>query len=457
MPYKAVGISAATLLLALVVGASVARSGQPPPAGVRGSTSQRIAFTSGTNSGWRLFVMNADGSGVQPITDDTAFDFEPAWSPAGDTVAFVSNGRGGASGIFKINVDGSGLVPLSDQADYDPAWSPDGQRIAFAFSTIDIYVMDADGSNRRQLTQDPAPENQPAWSPDGTKIAFVRDNRELYVMESDGRLPRPLVSLPFAAEHPSWSPDGTHIVFVGHPQPPPCPADSSYCCPSPAARRGVQPRRDPLRPAARLPAVGGGGGDGGEGRRLVRRPRTHPAGLQPAGAGPADGPPIAAELGAAGPHRRPADRGGERLPGDEGRRRRCAGPAPALVEAAQPFRPSWGEPYVEIAARMLAAVETARDAARGHAAVLVSHQLPIWTLRLNLEGRRYVHDPRRRQCGLASVTTLTYDGDSWPGSPTPSRPAPPLPTRCPGHEGGCSRWCAALALAGCSTGSGAVT
>jgi broad specificity phosphatase PhoE len=80
-----------------------------------------------------------------------------------------------------------------------------------------------------------------------------------------------------------------------------------------------------------------------------------------------------------------------------------------------PVRPSWGEPYVEIAARMLAAVEAARDAARGHAAVCVSHQLPIWTVRLHLEGRRYVHDPRRRQCGLASVTSLTYVGDRFVG------------------------------------------
>ncbi|MGY1619356.1 histidine phosphatase family protein [Geodermatophilus sp. SYSU D00691] len=76
-----------------------------------------------------------------------------------------------------------------------------------------------------------------------------------------------------------------------------------------------------------------------------------------------------------------------------------------------PFRPSWGEPYVEIAARMLAAAEAARDAARGHAAVCVSHQLPIWTLRMHVEGRRYAHDPRRRQCGLASVTSLVYEGD----------------------------------------------
>jgi broad specificity phosphatase PhoE len=80
-----------------------------------------------------------------------------------------------------------------------------------------------------------------------------------------------------------------------------------------------------------------------------------------------------------------------------------------------PFQPSWGEPYVEIAARMLAAVEAARDAARGHEAVLVSHQLPIWTVRLHVEGRRYAHDPRRRQCALASVTSLTYDGERITG------------------------------------------
>ena len=80
-----------------------------------------------------------------------------------------------------------------------------------------------------------------------------------------------------------------------------------------------------------------------------------------------------------------------------------------------PFQPSWGEPYVEIAARMVAAVEAARDAARGHEAVLVSHQLPIWATRLHVEGRRFAHDPRRRQCSLASVTSLAYDGDRFVG------------------------------------------
>lgn len=76
-----------------------------------------------------------------------------------------------------------------------------------------------------------------------------------------------------------------------------------------------------------------------------------------------------------------------------------------------PFRPSWGEPYQAIAQRMSAAVHDAAAAARGHEALIVSHQLPIWVLRLFLEGRRMFHDPRHRQCGLASLTSLTYDGE----------------------------------------------
>lgn len=76
-----------------------------------------------------------------------------------------------------------------------------------------------------------------------------------------------------------------------------------------------------------------------------------------------------------------------------------------------PMRPSWGEPYVELAARMQEAVEAARDLARGHEAVIVSHQAPIWMLRLAIEGRRFVHDPRKRECTLASLTSLTYRGD----------------------------------------------
>ncbi len=75
-----------------------------------------------------------------------------------------------------------------------------------------------------------------------------------------------------------------------------------------------------------------------------------------------------------------------------------------------PLRPSWGEPYVEQVERMTRAIRAARAAAEGREAVLVSHQLPIWVTRLHLEGRRLAHDPRRRECSLASVTTLTFEG-----------------------------------------------
>ncbi|MGV0624281.1 histidine phosphatase family protein [Mycolicibacter minnesotensis] len=76
-----------------------------------------------------------------------------------------------------------------------------------------------------------------------------------------------------------------------------------------------------------------------------------------------------------------------------------------------PFTPSWGEPYTEIASRMADAVAKARSRAAGHEVVCVSHQLPVWTARQYLSGNRLWHDPRRRECGVGSVTTLTYEGD----------------------------------------------
>jgi len=77
-----------------------------------------------------------------------------------------------------------------------------------------------------------------------------------------------------------------------------------------------------------------------------------------------------------------------------------------------PFRPSWGEPYIEQVVRMMAALGAARDAARGREAVCVSHQLPIWVVRSFVERRRLWHDPRKRQCTLASLTSFTYEGDT---------------------------------------------
>jgi broad specificity phosphatase PhoE len=76
-----------------------------------------------------------------------------------------------------------------------------------------------------------------------------------------------------------------------------------------------------------------------------------------------------------------------------------------------PFTPSWGEPYKVIAARMHAAAQDARARAEGHEAVVVSHQLPVWIARMAAENRRFFHDPRRRECTLASLTSLRYEGE----------------------------------------------
>lgn len=78
-----------------------------------------------------------------------------------------------------------------------------------------------------------------------------------------------------------------------------------------------------------------------------------------------------------------------------------------------PLRPSWGEPYTEQVSRVMAAVRDARHAAEGHEAVLVLHQLPIWLTRRHLEGKPLAHDPRRRECGLCSVTSLVFRGENF--------------------------------------------
>jgi broad specificity phosphatase PhoE len=77
-----------------------------------------------------------------------------------------------------------------------------------------------------------------------------------------------------------------------------------------------------------------------------------------------------------------------------------------------PFKPSWGEPYKQIVLRMNAAIDAAREAARGHEAVIVSHQLPIWTTRLSAEKRSFLHDPRKRQCTLCSLTSFRFSDDT---------------------------------------------
>jgi broad specificity phosphatase PhoE len=78
-----------------------------------------------------------------------------------------------------------------------------------------------------------------------------------------------------------------------------------------------------------------------------------------------------------------------------------------------PFRPSWGEPYLQQVERMTAAIHAARDAARGASALCVSHQLPIWIVRSAHEGRPFIHHPRKRICSLASVTSFVFENDQF--------------------------------------------
>ena len=96
-----------------------------------------------------------------------------------------------------------------------------------------------------------------------------------------------------------------------------------------------------------------------------------------------------------------------------------------------PFQPSWGESYLKIAQRMAAALHAARAAAEGHEALCVSHQLPIWTLRRHLEHKRLWHDPRRRRCALASITSFHFDDATLVGIGY-SEPAAHLVARLPG-------------------------
>ena len=164
--------------------------------------------------------MQADGSNVHRLTDNSADDAFPAWSPDGSRIAFYSD-RDGDYEIYVMDADGSNVRRLMDNStsDVTPAWSPDGAQIAFRSDrdgNWEIYVMDADGSNVRRLTDNGAEESFPAWSPDGTQIAFRSDrdgDGEIYVMDADGSNVRRLTDNSATDWSSAWSPDGARIAF----------------------------------------------------------------------------------------------------------------------------------------------------------------------------------------------------------------------------------------------------
>ncbi|MBM3216783.1 DUF1573 domain-containing protein, partial [Candidatus Poribacteria bacterium] len=192
-----------------------------PPTGDLAQT--KIAFTSNRDGNGEVYVMSADGSGQVRLTNNSAIDEGPAWSPDGTKIAFQST-RDGHYEIYVMNADGTAETRLTTSAvdSHAPAWSPDGTRIAFARGTnvgdTFIYVMDADGSNVNQLTSSGSapPGQDPSWSPDGTKIAFgtYGSGADIYVMNANGSNVVNVTNTSSSYEVvPSWSPDGTKLAF----------------------------------------------------------------------------------------------------------------------------------------------------------------------------------------------------------------------------------------------------
>ena len=184
--------------------------------------SGQIVFSSDRDGNVEIYVMNTDGSGQTRLTNNSARDSDPAWSPDRTKIVFRSD-RDGNDEIYVMNADGSGETRLTNNLTDDkvPNWSPDGAQIVFESGrdgNDEIYVMNADGSAQINLTNNPEDDFDPVWSPDGTKIAFasIRNNdSQLYVMNADGSGQTPLTnSNLLLLTEPDWSPDGTRIVFT---------------------------------------------------------------------------------------------------------------------------------------------------------------------------------------------------------------------------------------------------
>jgi tol-pal system beta propeller repeat protein TolB len=185
---------------------------------------------------WTVLLAYEDGSEATNLTHAVrVLDWDPAFSPDGTQLAFTTKVAGAESGalvipgsgdtpwhIGVIQSDGTGRRTITPEENWHssrPAWSPDGQRLVFQSTrhkqdTWNIWVVDSDGNNIEQLTDDPAAAMAPVWSPDGNSIAFhsYRDGN-LYVMQTDGTHQGRLTDHLANDTDPDWSPDGTQIAF----------------------------------------------------------------------------------------------------------------------------------------------------------------------------------------------------------------------------------------------------
>lgn len=183
---------------------------------------KKIAFYDLSNGGRQIYIMNADGSNVTQLKTGNTFDYTPAWSPNGKKIAF-SFGSNGNVDIYVINMKNGNLDRLTDNehSDICPSWSPDGSKIVFqTYRDLqdELYVVNADGSNLVRLTNNGG-NSDPQWSPDGSKILYVsyhNGNADIYVINADGGNPVQLTNDPHDDVSPAWSPDGSKIVFASN-------------------------------------------------------------------------------------------------------------------------------------------------------------------------------------------------------------------------------------------------